>query len=59
MGCDFGWLILIPSFSVVLIFEAGSDFGQIGPTVSAAYRAAARSSAPAKYIIIYYCSHGK
>ena len=28
------------------IFEAGSDFGQIGPAVSAAVTAAARSFAP-------------
>ena len=30
------------------VFEAGTDFGQIGPAVSAAVTAAARSSAPAK-----------
>jgi hypothetical protein len=38
--------------SLGTFFEAGSDFGQIGPTVSAAVTAAARSFAPAKNIYI-------
>ena len=31
------------------IFEAGTDFGQIGPAVSATVTAAARSFVPANY----------